>query len=456
MRNRIAALFPDQPDPALLYRVFFVQQICLALVAQVAAIAFAIRIFTPLAHLLPTAWTGMDACLALAALSCTLSFFLSESGRTRRMLLLSRLFAILTGMIPALVFLGPAFYISPGLKAFLNAGQAASQHGRSSLLPLIAFALLAVVALLVRATRRQVHHVTDVCTACLCLVVLILFSECIFGALRIFIPSVTAFTSPLTLACLVPLTVVAALRQAEHGAFSIYLGSGIGSRIARFVSPVLIALPLLRETARAHMINSQLLPANYATAILVSVATGISFVLVLFLAWRINSMETKIHDLTLRDELTGLYNLRGFNLLAEQALRLAHRSGVPFSVLFIDLDNLKVINDRFGHSFGSAAIVETAKLLNATFREVDVIGRIGGDEFVVAGQLGQEATAAAIQRLQDVFASQSSEAGRRFSLNFSIGCVTSAENAHESLKELVTKADKAMYQDKRRKKMRSN
>jgi diguanylate cyclase (GGDEF)-like protein len=106
----------------------------------------------------------------------------------------------------------------------------------------------------------------------------------------------------------------------------------------------------------------------------------------MLLVWYIKGMENEIHDLSLRDELTGLYNLRGFKILAVQALRLAQRSNAPFSVLFIDLDDLKRINDFHGHGVGSAALNETGELIKTTFRETDVIGRVGGDEFAVAGQ----------------------------------------------------------------------
>ena len=190
--------------------------------------------------------------------------------------------------------------------------------------------------------------------------------------------------------CLALLTVVTILRRAECGLFSVFLEDGIGGRIARIIAPVLIILPFLRELGRARLLNAQLVPTPYATAILTSVATIVSFGLLLLLVRLINHMQNEIHGLTLRDELTGLYNFRGFNLFADQAFRLARRAQLPFGVLFIDMDNLKMINDELGHSAGSISLVETAKLLNATFRETDVIGRLGGDEFVVAGQFDSQ------------------------------------------------------------------
>jgi diguanylate cyclase (GGDEF)-like protein len=212
-------------------------------------------------------------------------------------------------------------------------------------------------------------------------------------------------------------------------------------------------LPILREVGRAHLLQSLRMPVQYATAILTSITTMLSFVLLLILAWRINSMEMEIRDLSLRDALTGLYNLRGFHLLAEQLLRLAHRNELPFSVLFIDLDNLKQINDSYGHDAGSRFLVETGEILTATFRETDVLGRVGGDEFAVAGEFSQTAISIAAERLQAACALRNREPGRQFPLSFSVGFGSSVEHENESLKDLLAKADQAMYQEKRRKKV---
>ena len=195
-----------------------------------------------------------------------------------------------------------------------------------------------------------------------------------------------------------------------------------------------------------------MVPTHYATAVLTSVATIISFVLLLLLARLIDRMQHEIHDLTLRDGLTGLYNFKGFNLFADQAFRLARRAHLPFGVLFVDMDNLKIINDELGHSAGSVSLVETAKLLIGTFRETDVIGRFGGDEFVVAGQFDSSEITAAIERLRSGAATRTQLAGNRFFLSLSIGYAATDHSAEETLKSIVSRADNAMYKEKRAKK----
>jgi diguanylate cyclase (GGDEF)-like protein len=121
-------------------------------------------------------------------------------------------------------------------------------------------------------------------------------------------------------------------------------------------------------------------------------------------------------------------------------------------VLFIDLDDLKNINDELGHAYGSAYITETGKLLLSTFRETDVLGRIGGDEFTVAGQFSPVAVSIAVQRLQAAVAARNAEAGRRLPLSLSVGSVTSGEHGQDSLGDMIGRADRAMYREKRRRK----
>ena len=90
-----------------------------------------------------------------------------------------------------------------------------------------------------------------------------------------------------------------------------------------------------------------------------------------------------IQELSMRDHLTGLFNRSGFFTLGEQALEIAQRMNKRYTVLFIDLDNLKLINDKHGHSAGDDALKTLANILQDRLRQADVIARIGGDEYAV-------------------------------------------------------------------------
>jgi diguanylate cyclase (GGDEF)-like protein len=222
--------------------------------------------------------------------------------------------------------------------------------------------------------------------------------------------------------------------------------------MARVLSPILLIFPYLRECGRAYFIGENRMPPPYTTAVLATLAVIVAGSLLLYLAWRINSMEAQIHTLSVRDELTGLYNLRGFRLLAEQALRVANRRRHPFSVLFLDLDDLKQVNDQFGHFVGSQCLVDTAKILRTVFREADVLGRIGGDEFAVAGEFTEPGILLAAGRLDEAVTRWNAEPDRPIPIGLSSGTVTSQTVPHESLDALLKNADRAMYEHKRRKK----
>lgn len=432
---------PNQPDPNLLHRLFFVRQVCLALVIQLAVAALAARVFGSLNRLLPSVLTEMHASFALAALFAALSLSLSDVDRASRWNRLGRWFALFTAPAAAGSFFEP-----------LPNGSYVLRHDGLHIFTGIALILISVTILLLRSSVGTARRLADIAVSALHLLVLILVSEFIFGSFRLPDSSLNGIPSPGTLACLALLTFVVLSRRAEVGILQIFLGAGIGGKIARGLTPILLLLPFLREAGRARLLAADVVPDSYAIGIFASIASVISFALLIFLVSSINKMELKIQDLNLRDELTGLYNVRGFNLLAGQSLRLAQRAEVPFSVLFIDMDNLKRVNDELGHNAGSATLAETAKLLTATFRDADVIARLGGDEFVVAGQFNHEAVAASARRLQDQAAARFSDAYGRFPLSLSVGYATAADNRFDSLKELVARADQAMYDRKRRKK----
>lgn len=456
MSNKLtAAFFISEPDQALLDRLAPVKRLCLAATAILAFVILAAWFIPPLGSLLPLGWNVMRSETALFLILSAISLELSEPRHSSRYNKVGQLLAVLVALFAAAILLEFALHISLGIDTILPCDQGTGDPfpGRSAAQTAGGLFLLGISINLIRAKNRIAVWVADLVAIALSLLVLVLIAGEIFTALRIFSYSTRMHTSQQTLACLSLLTMVALLRRAERGVLSIFLGHGIGATTARILGPFLLVLPILREITRARMIHTHLIPEHYATAILASIATTLSMILLLMLVWRINSMEMEIRDLSLRDGLTGLYNHQGFTLLAEQALRMAQRSLLPVSVLFVDLDNLKQINDTLGHETGSAFLVETANLLKKTFRETDVIGRIGGDEFAVICQGSHVAISIAAHRLQLASKAQDSETGRRYPLSLSLGYVTAEEHMRQTLKELLTAADRAMYEEKRRKKL---
>jgi diguanylate cyclase (GGDEF)-like protein len=162
-------------------------------------------------------------------------------------------------------------------------------------------------------------------------------------------------------------------------------------------------------------------------------------------------MEAKVMRLSLTDELTGLSNRRGFLLRAEQMLKLVHRVHTQGWLVYIDIDGLKQINDTLGHDAGDRHIRNAAKVLRESFRDADILGRIGGDEFVVFAA-GAATPAVEIElRLRNNIIHHNQFFSDQPSLSMSIGIIRCDPHALNTLEDIIHQADAAMYIEKRRK-----
>lgn len=298
-----------------------------------------------------------------------------------------------------------------------------------------AFVVLALAVVLVDKKNWLVNHVADALVCLLALLGLI-FVVSIWPAASG--RGATSSISVAMLVCFIALSVVVGLRQAEHGVFSIFLGVGTGSTLARVFAPILLVLPFVWQAASAHF------GAWVNAAVLAPAAVAVAVGILLFFAWRMSGMENEIHDLVLRDESTRLYNRRGFQMLAEHALRLAKRSAVPFSVLFINLENLAQIHAELGPDSAAASLAEAGEILRSTFRESDIKGRIGADEFAVAGRFDRAGISIAALRLEAATTTRNERSRRPIPLQFSMGHVTTTDpEAQETLKDLLARAGHA-------------
>jgi len=161
-------------------------------------------------------------------------------------------------------------------------------------------------------------------------------------------------------------------------------------------------------------------------------------------------MEDELRALSLRDELTGLYNRRGFFTLAEQQLRIANRMKKKLYLLLADLDDLKIINDTFGHQEGDAALVESALVLKDIFRESDIIARIGGDEFVVLPiEMTEDRSEAILNRLNQGLEKNNEKNQLRYRISISTGIAMYDPGGPCSIELMLSQADARMYEQKR-------
>ncbi len=151
------------------------------------------------------------------------------------------------------------------------------------------------------------------------------------------------------------------------------------------------------------------------------------------------------------DELTGLYNRRGLTTAGAQMLYNARLTGRPLGVLFIDLDGLKDINDRFGHGAGDHALRATSAILGEQTRPTDVAARVGGDEFcLIIGEASTESLARVAARIDTAVANHNHTAATPYTLSLSVGRSLADPRSPGAITDLIEQADTTMYERKAR------
>jgi two-component system cell cycle response regulator len=167
-------------------------------------------------------------------------------------------------------------------------------------------------------------------------------------------------------------------------------------------------------------------------------------------------LQKNLQNLSLLDDLTGLYNRRGFLALAEQHLRMIQRKGAAL-LIYLDLDDLKLINDSYGHLEGNRALIVTANVLRACFRQSDILARLGGDEFcVLMTDAVQDSSHQVRKRLQQRTDFINALSSWNFRLSLSVGIADVPVVHQPSLDHLLRIADTHMYAEKRKKQLRTS
>ncbi len=167
-------------------------------------------------------------------------------------------------------------------------------------------------------------------------------------------------------------------------------------------------------------------------------------------------IEEALRKLSLTDELTGVYNRRGFMTLAAQQIKIANRLKRELLLISTDLDDLKVINDTMGHNEGDQALLDAVSILQETFRSSDIIARIGGDEFVILQiRIPDDTLSASIDRLQETLGKHNLQSKKPYKLSLSLGSVVYNPADATSLEQLLAEADVKMYEHKKSKNLQN-
>ena len=164
--------------------------------------------------------------------------------------------------------------------------------------------------------------------------------------------------------------------------------------------------------------------------------------------------ELRMRKACLTDDLTRLYNRRGFMALAEQHLRIARRQGKDSVVMYVDMDDFKQLNDHYGHAAGDRALMAVSRLLQSTVRDCDVVARMGGDEFTILALDADVMGARAIQkRLDERLALFNASGELPMPLSLTVGHTRVRPSDTSSVIELLARADQLLYARKRRRQM---
>jgi diguanylate cyclase (GGDEF)-like protein len=161
----------------------------------------------------------------------------------------------------------------------------------------------------------------------------------------------------------------------------------------------------------------------------------------------------QLRSLSLKDELTGLYNRRGFLTLGEQHLKLARRMNKEFIVFFIDLDGLKIINDTYGHKEGDYVLFKAGEIIKKTFRQADIIARIGGDEFTVLSvDTAKNDEDEIKKRLFENIKDYNDSSKKPYNISMSLGYSHYHIDKTKVFESLISEADEMLYKEKKLKK----
>ncbi len=445
-KTNIMAL--NRPDPHLMALFGKAEKISLSIVSMIAVSILAGWRVPAIGSLLPGDWSMMQASTALAVLCLTASLKLYRQERNRILCLASRTCASGAIMLAALALLEHWSGRGSIVGQLWVADSTMPLAHPMSIQSAVCFTLLGVALLIQRARPGWLGQLSDALVTLLVMLILAFIAGHLYSANLLTGQSSTILISTQTLLCVALLALVQVGRRAPFGFFSVLMSSGIGSQIARMALPASVVISYLIIAVGEHLLASETLNLPTAAAVTASGMAAILVTVVILLARRINALEIRLRDISITDELTGVYNRRGFYQLGEHALLEARRSASRSLLLFLDVDGLKQVNDTQGHDVGSQLLLDVATLLRKNFRNSDILGRVGGDEFAVLACSCSEGLPVE-KRLDEALDAANSMGNRPYRIGFSFGWVMVEPHGDETFDELMERADAAMYHNKR-------
>ena len=432
-----------------------IETAALLIAALIALVILQLWFYPQLDRFAPAFWSKMTANTAAAMLVAVgaLSLSMRQGPAFQRHAGMALGAIVLTLSTLTLVeYIG---HVSFGIDTLLPHRLNGPYPGRPTPQGALAFTLLGLSAVCLRQCKNLRSRVADIAALLFLTLNFVILGGDFFGAIEHVSIYSRIIMSPQTLLAFFCLNTVIVLRRAEHGdLLAVLVNIGIGSRMVRLILPLVLVMPFILLGAAAYMVNSRSMNVIYAESLTAAFAAVLTLCLLTWSGWRINALERDLRDLSLTDELTGVFNRRGFYFLGRQTVREAQRARSGLSVFFFDLDGLKLVNDVLGHEAGSEMIGSFATVLNNSFRKSDIIGRVGGDEFAVITIRDNAMWIESIRaRLRQFTDAHNGDASRNFRLSFSTGYAELSHGQIDTLDAMITRADGLMYEEKAKKKL---
>ncbi len=429
-----------EPDLRVLSFLERMEKPLLLVVTMVAGGVLGLWLLPPVAAHAPAAWSKMVPATAVGMLLATASIALSAPLKSNLAVAWSRAAAAAALGVGLLALSTYALGIAPTVGSWLRAPSPQTASG---------LVLIGICQLLARRSGSGVASLADVAAVGLVALVLFLIGGHLFQVIELVGIDSSNLASPQTVLCLALLAaIIAERRAADGGLMAILVNKGIGSQMARKLLPGVIAAPFVVIALIAYFgdVHSALTSRNRAIAapLLVLAALGV----VAWMARHANELERELRRLSVTDQLTGVLNRRGFEVVADHVMHNARRTGASLTAFYFDLDGLKGINDSLGHEAGSVVIRRFAELLVGTFRRNDVVARMGGDEFVVLAANVSDSAGDLLARLKRAVAEYNASPLAVGAMAYSVGFAELQPSAGGQVNDIVTKADQIMYAHK--------
>lgn len=297
-----------------------------------------------------------------------------------------------------------------------------------------------------RATVAGAERISDMLSWATLAALVVFFDAFVFQAPQLLSEDGASLTPALTTVCLTLLFLAWWSDQVRRGRWTALAAAGRVGRVLRVTVPALVLAPVLLVLLVQTGLRREWFDGGEALAITSIAFSALLTMLLIMWAVAVSSSQGELVMEAMTDRITGLLNHRALVVFGMHLLEDARREATPFTVIFFDLNGLKEVNDTEGHRAGDQLIADFAAALRSTFRSADVVGRYGGDEFVVLIKGTDEQAAAGVARLTAHI--DSDDRSRR--LSYAHGIATTNPGERLEFDELVRLADDRMYQEKRR------